>query len=225
MLHKLFPYRFELFFISLVTILFGSVFFPSQIFQTIISPVFFIVNILSGIVMISKTKKLKRLFLFIVLLLFFLFYRIQVSNGEDESYQFIRLAIYSVFYVIVTAELIKQVWRAKVISSNVILGLMSGYICIGLVCFFIFLTIEMIDPGSFTGINIIDPSLNIDSLLYYSYITLLSIGYGEITPVTIISQKAAILTGLLGQFYMVILTSVIIGKYINQLNKEKYFDR
>ena len=59
MLEKLFPYRFELFFISLTTILFGGVFFPAQIFHTIIDPVFFIVNILSGIVMLSKTKKLK----------------------------------------------------------------------------------------------------------------------------------------------------------------------
>jgi len=221
MLDKIFPYRFELFFISLIIILFGGVFFPSHFFQTIINPIFFLVNILSGIVLLSKTKKLKRLFLFIVVILCYLLYRIKTTNEKEDSFEFIRLAIYFVFYVIVTMELIKQVWQAKVISKNVILGLMSGYICIGLVCFFIFLTIEMLHPGSFTGIDLYDPSTTgTDSLLYYSYITLISIGYGEITPVTLASQKAAILTGLLGQFYMVILIAIIVGKYIAQIDKE-----
>ena len=53
-----------------------------------------------------------------------------------------------------------------------------------------------------------------DNLLYYAYITLLTIGYGEIVPVTAIAQKAAILVGLIGQFYMVIITAVVIEKYI-----------
>ncbi|MBG7629104.1 MAG: two pore domain potassium channel family protein [Bacteroidetes bacterium] len=221
MLEKLFPYRFELFFISLTTILFGGVFFPSQIFHTIIDPVFFIVNILSGIVMLSKTKKLKRLFLFILVILCYLLYRIHITNGKQDSYEFIRLAIYFVFYVIVIGELIKQVWNAKIVSKNVIIGLMSGYICLGLVCFFIFLTIEMLHPGSFSGINLDDSTIKgSDSLLYYSYITMLSIGYGEITPITVASQKAAILTGLLGQFYLVILTATIVGKYIAQTDKK-----
>jgi len=223
MLDKIFPYRFEFFFISLIIILFGGVFFPSQFFQTIIDPIFFLVNILSGIVLLSRTKNLKRLFLFIVVILCYLLYRIKTTNGKEDSYEFIRLAIYFVFYVIVTMELIKQVWQAKVISKNVILGLMSGYICIGLVCFFIFLTIEMLHPGSFAGVDLYDSATTTtrtDSILYFSYITLLSIGYGEITPVTLASQKAAILTGLLGQFYMVILTAIIVGKYIAQIDKE-----
>jgi len=219
MLHKLFPYRFELFFISLIIILFGGVIIPKSLFQSTIEPIFFMGNILSGIVMISKTKKVRRFFLFIIIVLCYLFYRIKISNEEGSSFEFIRLVIYFVFYVIVTAELIKQVWQAKVISKNVIIGLMSGYICIGLVCFFIFLTIEMYHPGSFSGINLNGETI-IDSLQYYSYITLLSIGYGDITPTTQIAQKAAILTGLLGQFYMVILTATIVGKYIAQIDKE-----
>lgn len=224
MLNKLYPHRFELFFISLIAILFGSVFFPGLIFEKIVQPIFIIINVLSGIVMISKTKRLKRLFLLIVTLLCFFFVTILTTNAEVELFEYMRLAIYSLFYVIFTYVLIKQVWRAKLISKNVIIGLMSGYICIGLVCFFNFLAIEMLKPNSFSGINSNSTVDVVNSLLYYSYITLLTIGYGEITPITVVAQKASILTGLLGQFYVVILTSVIIGKYINQLNKEKHLD-
>jgi hypothetical protein len=58
-----------------------------------------------------------------------------------------------------------------------------------------------------------------DNILYYSFITLLTIGYGEITPIIPIAQKAAILVGLMGQFYMVIITGVVIEKYIFKSRK------
>lgn len=223
MVNKVYTYRFELFFFSLTTILFGAVFFPNQWFEDVLSPILFIVNFLSGILMISKTKKLKRFFLFLLAILVIVFYRSQVLKNQDESNDFVRLAAYFVFYVMVTSELIKQVWKSKIITKNVIIGLMCGYICIGLIGFFMFLAIEMYIPGSFSGIelSIHNTASQVDSLLYFSYVTLLTIGYGEITPVSLIAQKAAILTGLAGQFYLVILTATIVGKYISQISKEK----
>jgi hypothetical protein len=53
-----------------------------------------------------------------------------------------------------------------------------------------------------------------DSLLYFSFITLMTIGYGEILPATATAQKASILLGLMGQFYLVIITAVVVGKYM-----------
>ena len=218
MLNKIYPYRFELFFFSLTTILFGAIFFPNQLFDEILSPILFIINFLSGILMISKTKKLKRFFLFLLAVILIVFYRSQILKNQTESNDFIRLAAYFVFYIMVTSELIKQVWKSKIITRSIIMGLMSGYICLGLIGFFIFLTIEISNPGSFNGIdlNLHESTSQVDSLLYFSYITLLTIGYGDITPVTLIAQKATIITGLAGQFYMVILTAIIVGKYISQ---------
>ena len=85
------------------------------------------------------------------------------------------------------------------------------------------LTIEIIYPNSFSGITThainIGPSEISDSLMYYSYITLMTIGYGDILPTTPIAQKAAIFIGLIGQFYLVVLTAIVVGKYINQSSK------
>ncbi|WP_386809175.1 ion channel [Lutibacter holmesii] len=186
--------------------------------EDILSPILFIINFLSGILMISKTKKLRRLFLFLLAIIIIVFYRAQVLKDQTNSNDFVRLAAYFVFYVTVTSELIKQVWKSKIITKNIIIGLMSGYICLGLIGFFIFLAIEISSPGSFTvaNLNLHESTSQVDSFLYFSYITLLTIGYGEITPVTLIAQKATIITGLAGQFYMVILTAIVVGKYISQ---------
>lgn len=218
MIDKLYNFRFELFFFSLTFILFGSILFPNELFESFMSPILFIINLLSGILMISKTKKLRRFFLFLLFIIVVVSYRSFFLNKTQNDWgEIVRLVSYFVFYVVVTSEIIRQVWQSKIITKNVIIGLISGYICIGLIGFFLFLTIELLSPGSFRGVEGYHESTSlIDSLLYFSYITLLTIGYGEITPVTLIAQKATILTGLTGQFYLVILTATIIGKYISQ---------
>ncbi|MGB2116092.1 MAG: ion channel [Flavobacteriaceae bacterium] len=118
--------------------------------------------------------------------------------------------------------MIKQIWDSKIVDKSVFLGLMSGYLSLGLIAFFMFLAIESSFPNSFDGLSnsiINGASFKNESLLYYSFITLLTIGYGEITPLTAMAQKASILTGLMGQFYIVIVTAVVIGKYISNPKK------
>mgnify|MGYP000869267220 FL=1 len=81
-----------------------------------------------------------------------------------------------------------------------------------------FYTIELVNPNSFSGL-VFNPNIEreiTEQLLYFSYVTLLTIGYGEILPISSLAQKAAILVALLGQFYLVILTAIVVGKYINQ---------
>jgi voltage-gated potassium channel Kch len=68
-------------------------------------------------------------------------------------------------------------------------------------------------PGSLNGI---EKEALVSEYVYFSFITLLTIGYGEIVPVSDLAQKAAILVALIGQFYIVILTAIVVGKYINQ---------
>lgn len=212
----LFTNRFELFFFSQLAIMFGSLLVPYDIFEEIVMPILFIINIGAGILLISKNKKLYRFFivLFSGALLVFGFSFIQTNT--TTPYEYVKMGIYFLFYAVVTIQIIKQVWKATDVNKNVIFGLMSGYISLGLIAFFIFLGVEIAHPGSFSGLLLYDsnPKIPTDSLLYYSYITLMTIGYGEIYPTTAIAQKAAILVGLMGQFYLVIITAVVVEKYI-----------
>ena len=146
-----------------------------------------------------------------------------IFNLDDRSIHLVRFTLYFLFYVIITFEIIKQVWRISEVSKDLIMGVISGYISLGLVGFFIFMAIEISHPGSFDSALLTD-TLTInekaDSLLYFSYITLMTIGYGEVIPVATAAQKASILLGLLGQFYLVIITAVTVSKYINYTHKQ-----
>ncbi len=141
-----------------------------------------------------------------------------MESADQRKIGIVRMIIYFLFHIVITTEIIKQVWRAKQIRDNVIFGVISGYISLGLIGFFICLSIELLHPGSFRGLYAEGATVEstTDRLIYFSFITLLTVGYGDIVPVTSSAEKATILIGLLGQFYLVIITATIIGKYINQ---------
>lgn len=218
----LYEHRFEAFFFSLLAILFGSLLFPVQFFQDKLMPILFLTNIAAGVLLISKKKNLFWFFIALFTGLLFVLGLSMIQQKATDSYTYTRLGFYFLFYTTVTIAIIKQVWNAKDVNKNVIIGLMSGYISLGLIAFFIFLSVEISNPGSFGGIllDVVTLDEKIDSLLYYAYITLLTIGYGEIIPLTPVAQKASILTGLMGQFYIVIITAVVVEKYIRHSMKK-----
>lgn len=220
-LKKLYVHRFELFFFSLICVLFGSLFFPKDLFANSISPILFLMNILSGILFFIKTKRQVLIVIGIFVLVLAIFLFMTVGNNEDDSIRYIRLVAYFAFYCLVTYQIIRQVWNAKTVNRSVIFGLMSGYVSLGLLGFFTFFCIELVAPGSFNGIPFDMPiASKIEELIYFSYITLLTIGYGDITPNAEIVQKASVLVGMVGQFYLVIVTAVVIEKYIRHTQKD-----
>ncbi len=224
MLERFYHYRFELFLSSQLSILFGSLVVPPVIFETILEPILFLINLLAGVVLISRRPKLMWFSICILTLNTILFGIATTVGDEPRDISLLRLLGYFLFYVVVTSQIMKQVWYAERVNKNVIFGLASGYISLGLIGFFIFLTIELVMPGSFHGGVLWDKGTTdvlADELMYFSFITLMTIGYGDILPVTVLAQKAAMFIGLIGQFYLVIITAVVVEKYIaqNKLSK------
>ncbi|MEO1099296.1 MAG: ion channel, partial [Bacteroidota bacterium] len=178
----------------------------------------FQINLLAGILLISKKKPLMWLFLILLLLAGVLFGTGFLEKVDQRKVGIARIPIYFLFYTTVAIETVKQVWKAKSINLNVILGVISGYISLGLIGFFICLSIELSYPHSFQGLYTgeIVPEKLADRLIYFSFITLHTVGYGDILPVTSLAEKATVLISLAGQFYLVIITATIVGKFINQ---------
>lgn len=216
MLESLYKYRFELFLVSQIAILFGSLVMPVNLFE-LLSPIFFYLNILAGSLFIGS--KMKRNLMLIVLILAVIggvFTLTEVYPSKTLNY--IKFGLLFLFYLVVTYKIISRIWNAALVDKNVILGVISGFISLGLVGFCLCLSIEIMHPNSFSGIELVNDVGNTltERLLYYSYITLMTIGYGDILPTTLLAQKATIVIGLIGQFYLVIVTGIIVGKFVNQ---------
>ncbi len=204
--------RFKLFLLSQILLLFSALIFPPDLYKNTVGPVLFVLNVLSGLAFIITWKR-KIIIITIVGLLFLIVVLQQVFHISSEILTYVEFVLFFVFYAAVTSEIIQQVWNASKVGADVIFGLMSGYISIGVLGFLICSSIEFAHPGSYMGLDSSEWNYR---LLYYSFITLLTIGYGDITPATDLSETAAVLIGLGGQMYLVIFTAVIVGKYTSQ---------
>lgn len=215
-------YRFDIFLAGQVAVLFGSLFFPEDFYENILLPILILFSIASGINLISGHKQLMWFFIVLFLAAIYLFGADLLVRTANNERILLRMSIYLLFTAVIALSLIKQVWRAKTMTDNVIMGLISGYISLGFMSFFLFMLIELTHPGAFKGVLLEsnDYLVKSDAIMYYAFITLLTIGYGEIVPVIPIAQKAAIFTGLAGQFYLIIIMTVVLEKYIRVKHKD-----
>ncbi|UTW63115.1 two pore domain potassium channel family protein [bacterium SCSIO 12741] len=210
--------RFEWYLATLTLVIFGSMLMPHYWYETVVAPLFFHLNLAVGLVILSKSKTTMRLFGLALILSIIVTVTSFFVPSLDLLDKGIRMVVFFCFYSYVSVVIIRQVWRQPEVNSSTILGLITGYISLGLIGFFINLFIELIEPGSFKGLTYLNgiPDTITEELLYYSFITEMTIGYGDIVPVSPSGRKASVLLGFLGQFYLVIIMAVIVGKYLNQ---------
>jgi hypothetical protein len=108
------------------------------------------------------------------------------------------------------------------VTGDIVSGALCVYLLIGLVWAFLFMLLESVHPGSFqlgagatTAANPGHPGPAYLSLfLYFSFVTLSTVGYGDILPLTGPARGLAALEGIIGQFYMAVLVARFVGLYI-----------
>jgi voltage-gated potassium channel len=129
-----------------------------------------------------------------------------------------------VFFMIIVVMLIRQVATASKVTPGVILGSITGYLLLGLI-FSIFVTaIAKYVPDSYSNItqNSDLPGTKTDASapLYYSYVTIASLGYGDICPLKPLSRSLATVIVVSGQFYMAVIVALLVGKFSSQQGSE-----
>ena len=108
--------------------------------------------------------------------------------------------------------LVLHVAQTKKVFSSTLLSAINSYLLIGLTMSLLFLILEMFMPGSFN--NVEAGASKFSTFSYYGFITLTTLGYGDITPLTPIARSLSAFTALFGQLYLVIIMAIIIGKLL-----------
>lgn len=118
------------------------------------------------------------------------------------------------FFIIVTAALVAHVAGAKEVYGSTLLCAINSYLFMGLTLSLVFMVIDLSAPGSFTEID--SEAGSFASFIYYGFVTLTTLGYGDITPDTALARSFSNFTALFGQLYLVIIMALIIGKYLKR---------
>jgi ion channel len=120
-------------------------------------------------------------------------------------------ALFQVFVVVV---LLRVVFREKTVSTNAIAGALCGYVLIGVAFGHIYCLVDETVPGSFRGTDG-NPDIHF-VLTYFSFITLTTVGYGDITPTSGPARSLSLVEAITGQFYLAVLIAGLIGKRAGQ---------
>jgi hypothetical protein len=105
----------------------------------------------------------------------------------------------------------KQVLFTGYVDTNKIVGAICIYLLIGLVWAFGYLIVEALFPGSFNGLDKASWRGNLEQFVYYSMVTLTTVGYGDITPEQPVARFLAYMEGITSIFYTAILVASLIG--------------
>jgi len=62
-------------------------------------------------------------------------------------------------------------------------------------------------------------------LFFYSYVTLMTIGYGNVAPLSGMAQTLTILEGLIGQFYLIFFMASLVGLYVSERQYHRFTDK
>jgi voltage-gated potassium channel Kch len=119
------------------------------------------------------------------------------------------------FYGVVAYELLVDILsKESRVNLNLINGAISVYLLIGICFAHLYALVFTLDPSAFRGIEV--ESVAASHFTYFSFVTLTTLGYGDITPLTRASGNFAILEATVGQLYLTVLVARLVGMHISQ---------
>ena len=124
------------------------------------------------------------------------------------------------FIAFLVIIILSFIFREKKVTINVIYGSIVVYLLIAIMWAFVYSVLESIQPGSFAiGEGQIEAGRRL--YIYYSFVTITTLGYGDITPTTDLANSISFLEAVTGQLYIAILIARLVGIHIAQSMNRK----
>lgn len=132
------------------------------------------------------------------------------------------------FIIFITWNLGSALFRMRKISANTVHGSLCVYVLLGILWADIYILTELFIPGSFEGTltvtsNVHDPANVLakwQSFYYLSFVTLSTLGFGDLVPLSAPARSIAIAETIAGQFYLATYVARVIGMYLLQMEKD-----
>jgi hypothetical protein len=215
---KLQKYHYSLLFLSLMILIFLPYFAGGPI-QQIITTICLSLVFLIAIEAVSTPRRFLALGIVIAVLLILLDWSIYLLRDEGV-FRAIAYSFFLIYMVFVAYRLLLYIVKNKNVDGQVIMAAISVYLLLGLVGALLAGVIDLIYPAAYsisnTGIG-----LPWREFLYYSFVTLTTLGYGDIYPVIDESRALAMLLSIAGPFYLATVIAILISKFTLKRDHEQ----
>jgi len=176
---------------------------------TSIVDVLLLLTLVSAVVASSPTRRRAAFGLFLVALM-------QLASWyRERTGELVLTAAYTglvlTFFATVSIIVLVDVFRARqVVSADTICGAVSVYLLIGLMFAFGYALLTALVPGSFVGLDL-EEGEGYQSFVSYSFVTLTTLGYGNVVPANARAQVLASAEAVVGQIYLTVLVARLVA--------------
>lgn len=130
-----------------------------------------------------------------------------------KSLEVVGSILAAVFFGYTLIRLLTFIFAESRVTRNVIYAAVIVYLLMGLLWADLYQLLYHLQPDAFeiAGIQTADPNR---VFVYYSYVTLTTLGYGDISPLTDLGYSMAVLEAVIGQLYLTVLVARLVGLHI-----------
>ena len=115
----------------------------------------------------------------------------------------------AVLFIIIASTILEYVLKKGAVTGEKIYAAICVYLFIGLTWALLYELVYIYQPEAF-ALN--KPKFT--NFIYYSFVTLSTLGYGDISPVTPPAQALAYVEAIVGQIYLTVLVARLVGLHI-----------
>lgn len=123
------------------------------------------------------------------------------------------------FLIFVIARVLGYILSATEVDNETLCACLSGFLMIGLLWATGYILLGQLDPHAF---NFTLPGQTMDGFeaFYFSFVTLSTIGYGDITPVSRVAKMLCVMEAITGMFYVAVLVARLVSIYSSSANQK-----
>ncbi len=170
--------------------------------------------------LVAKFRKSSKRLVRILVLLMIIVIWLKPLGIESIYIDFLKLFFIAFFFAVVISHLTRFISRSDSVNVNVLITSINIYTLAGIVGASLTMVCFRIFPDAYNFPNYMaDP--NFSHFLYYTFITMSTVGYGDITPRIPETQTLAYLISITGQLYVAIIIAFLIGKFLMQGDQKK----
>src|SRR5262245_5038395 len=137
---------------------------------------------------------------------------LRLQASAHPSLGALSYALWALIPLIAAATAVQFALRAREVGAEQIYAGLSAYLLTGLFFGAIHWSIEATWPGSYQTSN--GAPLTVSTAIYFSFVTLATVGYGDVVPTGEVSRGVAMLEALVGQLYLAVMVARLVSLYV-----------
>ena len=134
-----------------------------------------------------------------------------------------RLAMSAIFLIFTAGVVLQFLFREERVTADTILGGINVYLLLGIAYAVLHALVETVTPGSYTvgGVGVTEllnqaGSEGFSELVYFSFVTFTTLGYGDMVPANSISGMLSASEAVVGQLYVAIFVARLVSLQVSQ---------